>query len=162
MISFLYPLDSQNSFLCFFNCYLHTSCQMVKRVCDDDFHAKYSIRIHLMVDPAVINTCHVPSELLVYMQLKDNGVSFFCISCNAYSILLINAFFSQCEIHELLALVYYDSLQNVVPFYDQRSVVPLRDAAWTMFCENSMRHFKKAFGHKYIFPSLFISVAVLH
>lgn len=86
MISFLNPLDSQNSFLCFFNCYLHTSYQMVKRVCDDDFHANYSIRIHLMVDPAVINTCHVPSELLIliYMQLKDNGVSFFCISFNAF------------------------------------------------------------------------------
>lgn len=60
----------------------------------------------------------------------------------------------QSEIHELLALVYYDSLQNVVPFYDQRSVVPSKDAAWTMFCQNSMKHFKKAFAHKYIwFPS---------
>ena len=29
-------------------------------------------------------------------------------------------FFLQCEIHELLALVYYDSVQNVVPFFDQR------------------------------------------
>lgn len=55
----------------------------------------------------------------------------------------------QCEIHELLALVYYDSLQNVVPFYDQRSVLPLKDAAWMMFCESSMRHFKKAFTLKY-------------
>lgn len=54
----------------------------------------------------------------------------------------------QSEIHELLALVYYDSLQNVVPFYDQRSVVPSRDAAWTMFCQNSMKHFEKAFAHK--------------
>ncbi|XP_058189790.1 calcineurin-binding protein 1 isoform X2 [Rhododendron vialii] len=54
----------------------------------------------------------------------------------------------QGEIHELLALVYYDGLQNVVPFYDQRSVVPSKDAAWMMFCHNSMRHFKKAFAHK--------------
>ncbi|XP_004501088.1 calcineurin-binding protein 1 [Cicer arietinum] len=54
----------------------------------------------------------------------------------------------QCEIHELLALVYYDSLQNVVPFYDQRSVLPLKDAAWMVFCENSMKHFKKAFALK--------------
>lgn len=57
---------------------------------------------------------------------------------------------AQCEIHELLALVYYDSLQSVVPFYDQRTVVPLKDAAWVVFCENSMRHFKKAFAHKYV------------
>lgn len=61
---------------------------------------------------------------------------------------MMNIYVAQCEIHELLALVYYDSLQNVVPFYDQRSVLPLKDAAWTMFCENSMRHFKKAFEHK--------------
>lgn len=54
----------------------------------------------------------------------------------------------QAEIHELLALVYYDGLQNVVPFYDQRSIVPSKDAVWKMFCENSMRHFKKAFEHK--------------
>jgi hypothetical protein len=63
-------------------------------------------------------------------------------------IILMNYF--QCEMHELLALVYYDSLQNVVPFYDHRSVVPLKDAAWMMFCENSMKHFKKAFEHKYL------------
>ncbi|XP_052208755.1 calcineurin-binding protein 1 isoform X2 [Diospyros lotus] len=54
----------------------------------------------------------------------------------------------QGEIHELLALVYYDGLQNVVPIYDQRSVVPSKDASWTMFCHNSMRHFKKAFANK--------------
>ncbi|PON71379.1 hypothetical protein TorRG33x02_254460 [Trema orientale] len=60
----------------------------------------------------------------------------------------MNIFVAQCEIHELLALVYYDSLQSVVPFYDQRSVIPVKDAAWVMFCENSMRHFKKAFAHK--------------
>lgn len=57
----------------------------------------------------------------------------------------------QAEIHELLALVYYDGLQNVVPIYDQRSVVPLRDATWRMFCENALKHFKKAFSHKYAF-----------
>ncbi|KAG9455727.1 hypothetical protein H6P81_000235 [Aristolochia fimbriata] len=50
--------------------------------------------------------------------------------------------------HELLALVYYDSLQNVVPFYDQRSVVPVKDAAWMILCQNSMRHFEKALHHK--------------
>lgn len=52
--------------------------------------------------------------------------------------------------HELLALVYYDGLQNVVPFYDQRSVIPSKDSAWIMFCQNSMRHFQKAFAHKYV------------
>ncbi|KAL7159263.1 hypothetical protein ABFS83_01G016200 [Erythranthe nasuta] len=54
----------------------------------------------------------------------------------------------QGEIHELLALVYYDGLQNVVPFYDQRSVVPVKDEDWKKFCQNSMSHFKKAFKHK--------------
>lgn len=54
----------------------------------------------------------------------------------------------QGEIHELLALVYYDAIQNVVPIYDQRLVMPSKDAAWLMFCQSSMRHFKKAFSHK--------------
>ncbi|KAI7988468.1 Calcineurin-binding protein 1 [Camellia lanceoleosa] len=37
---------------------------------------------------------------------------------------------------------------NVVPFYDQRSVLPLKDSAWMMFFHNAMRDFKKAFVHK--------------
>ncbi|KAJ4708134.1 Tetratricopeptide repeat (TPR)-like superfamily protein [Melia azedarach] len=68
--------------------------------------------------------------------------------CLLMSLALAKTSAQQCEIHELLALVYYDSLQNVVPFYDQRSVVPSRDAAWKMYCENSLKHFKKAFSHK--------------
>lgn len=68
--------------------------------------------------------------------------------CLLMSLALAKTSAEQCEKHELLALVYYDSLQNVVPFYDQRSVLPVKDAAWMMFCENSMRHFKKAFAHK--------------
>ncbi|XP_041019240.1 calcineurin-binding protein 1 isoform X3 [Juglans microcarpa x Juglans regia] len=68
--------------------------------------------------------------------------------CLLMSLALAKTSDQQCEIHELLALVYYDSLQNVVPFYDQRSVVPSKDAAWMMHCENSMKHFKKAFAHK--------------
>ncbi|CAK9175442.1 unnamed protein product [Ilex paraguariensis] len=55
---------------------------------------------------------------------------------------------SSAEIHELLALVYYDGLQNVVPFYDQRYVVPAKDTTWIMICQNSMRHFKKDFEYK--------------
>lgn len=70
----------------------------------------------------------------------------------------INLWLLQSEIHELLALVYYDSLQNVVPFYDQRSVLPSKDGAWVMFCENSMKHFKKAFALKY---SPFLSCCLL-
>ncbi|KAL3844213.1 hypothetical protein ACJIZ3_001616 [Penstemon smallii] len=54
----------------------------------------------------------------------------------------------QGEIQELLALVYYDGLQNVVPFYDQRSILPLKDAAWKTFCQKSMSHFKKASTQK--------------
>uniref|UniRef100_A0A803QRQ8 Uncharacterized protein n=1 Tax=Cannabis sativa TaxID=3483 RepID=A0A803QRQ8_CANSA len=68
--------------------------------------------------------------------------------CLLMSLALAKTSSQQCEIHELLALVYYDSLQNVVPFYDQRSVIPVKDAAWMTYCENSMRHFKKAFAHK--------------
>ncbi|QCE16034.1 calcineurin-binding protein 1 isoform X2 [Vigna unguiculata] len=68
--------------------------------------------------------------------------------CLLMSLALAKTSAQQCEIHELLALVYYDSLQNVVPFYDQRSVLPLKDAAWMTFCENSMKHFKKAFTLK--------------
>lgn len=54
--------------------------------------------------------------------------------------------FLQSQIHELLALVYYDSLQNVVPFYDQRCLVPTKDAAWMTFCQNSLKHFERAFA----------------
>ena len=68
--------------------------------------------------------------------------------------LLLPHFVAQSEIHELLALVYYDSLQSVVPFYDQRTVSPVKDSAWTMFCENPMGHFKKAFARKYALFSM--------
>ncbi|KAL0311913.1 UNVERIFIED_CONTAM: Calcineurin-binding protein 1 [Sesamum radiatum] len=68
--------------------------------------------------------------------------------CLLMTLALAKTATQQGEIHELLALVYYDGLQNVVPFYDQRSVVPLKDEAWKMFCQNSMSHFKKAFKHK--------------
>ncbi|EEF45833.1 conserved hypothetical protein [Ricinus communis] len=68
--------------------------------------------------------------------------------CLLMSLALAKTSDQQCEIHELLALVYYDGLQNVVPFYDQRSVVPAKDAAWMAFCENSLKHFKKASLHK--------------
>ncbi|XWS70284.1 hypothetical protein CRYUN_Cryun03dG0034900 [Craigia yunnanensis] len=68
--------------------------------------------------------------------------------CLLISLALAKTSEQQCEIHELLALVYYDSLQNVVPFFDQRCVVPSRDAVWRMYSDNSLRHFKKAFTHK--------------
>ncbi|XP_065850006.1 calcineurin-binding protein 1 isoform X2 [Euphorbia lathyris] len=68
--------------------------------------------------------------------------------CLLMSLALAKTSEQQCEIHELLALVYYDSIQNVVPFYDQRSVVPAKDAAWMAFCENSLKQFKKASLHK--------------
>ncbi|XVF48614.1 hypothetical protein PTKIN_Ptkin03bG0204200 [Pterospermum kingtungense] len=68
--------------------------------------------------------------------------------CLLISLALAKTSEQQCEIHELLALVYYDSLQNVVPFFDQRSIVPSRDAVWRMYCESSLRHFEKAFMQK--------------
>ncbi|XP_071727295.1 calcineurin-binding protein 1 [Rutidosis leptorrhynchoides] len=54
----------------------------------------------------------------------------------------------QGEIHDLLALVYYDGIQNVVPIYDQRLNLPVKDAEWTIFCQNSMKHFEQAFAQK--------------
>ncbi|XP_010546513.1 PREDICTED: uncharacterized protein LOC104818581 [Tarenaya hassleriana] len=68
--------------------------------------------------------------------------------CLLMSLALAKTPDQQAEIHELLALVYYDSLQSVVPFYDQLSVLPSKDANWATFCENSMKHFKKAFSHR--------------
>ncbi|KAJ4958761.1 hypothetical protein NE237_025872 [Protea cynaroides] len=68
--------------------------------------------------------------------------------CLLMSLALAKTAVQQSEIHELLALVYYDGIQNVAPFYDQRSVAPTKDAVWMMFCQNAMKHFEKAFAHK--------------
>ncbi|MQM21597.1 hypothetical protein Taro_054641 [Colocasia esculenta] len=68
--------------------------------------------------------------------------------CLLMSLALAKTPAQRSQLHELLGLVYYDSLQNVVPFYDQRSVVPTKDAAWRSFCHNSMKHFEKAFSLK--------------
>ncbi|KAF6164263.1 hypothetical protein GIB67_010233, partial [Kingdonia uniflora] len=68
--------------------------------------------------------------------------------CLLMSLALATTPAQRTEIHELLALVYYDGLQNVVPIYDQLSVVPTKDAAWTLLCQNSMKHFEKAFALK--------------
>ncbi|RLN43312.1 uncharacterized protein C2845_PM01G32550 [Panicum miliaceum] len=64
--------------------------------------------------------------------------------CLLMSSLLAKTAPEQSEAHELLALVYYDSLQNVVPFYDQRATLPVKDSTWETFCQNSMKHFEKA------------------
>ncbi|PNT74299.1 uncharacterized protein LOC100823822 isoform X2 [Brachypodium distachyon] len=68
--------------------------------------------------------------------------------CLLMSLTLANTVTEQIEIHELLALVYYDSLQNVVPFYDQRATLPVKDSTWNIYCQNSMKHFEKAFELK--------------
>ncbi|OEL37163.1 hypothetical protein BAE44_0001817 [Dichanthelium oligosanthes] len=68
--------------------------------------------------------------------------------CLLMSSLLAKSAPEQSEAHELLALVYYDSLQNVVPFYDQRAALPVKDSTWETFCQNSMKHFEKAFEIK--------------
>ncbi|KAJ4839309.1 hypothetical protein Tsubulata_018120 [Turnera subulata] len=68
--------------------------------------------------------------------------------CLLMSLALAKTSAEQGEIHELLALVYYDGIQNVVPYFDQRCAVPSKDAAWVVFCENSLKHFKKASSHK--------------
>lgn len=52
------------------------------------------------------------------------------------------------EVNELLALVYYDSVQNVVPSYDQRRHVPAHDASWIAACKNSFAHFEVAYSFK--------------
>ncbi|KAJ1281626.1 hypothetical protein BS78_04G319800 [Paspalum vaginatum] len=68
--------------------------------------------------------------------------------CLLMSSLLAKTAPEQSEAHELLALVYYDSLQNVVPFYDQRATLPVKDSTWEIFCQNSLKHFEKAFEIK--------------
>uniref|UniRef100_A0A803LBH5 Calcineurin-binding protein 1 n=1 Tax=Chenopodium quinoa TaxID=63459 RepID=A0A803LBH5_CHEQI len=68
--------------------------------------------------------------------------------CLLMSLALAKTSEQQSEIHEMLALVYFDGLQNVVPFYDQRSVAPSKDATWMMFCKNAKKHFEKAFAHR--------------
>ena len=68
--------------------------------------------------------------------------------CLLVSLALAGSLDQRSQVHELLGLVYYDSLQNVVPFYDQRSVIPTKDANWRSLCENSMKHFEKAFSLK--------------
>ncbi|VFQ73182.1 unnamed protein product [Cuscuta campestris] len=68
--------------------------------------------------------------------------------CLLMTLALAKTAAQQAELHELLALVYYDGLQNVVPFNDQRSVVPSKDEAWILYCKNSMMHFQKASAHK--------------
>ncbi|KAL6637625.1 hypothetical protein ACP70R_025197 [Stipagrostis hirtigluma subsp. patula] len=68
--------------------------------------------------------------------------------CLLMSLALAKTAPQQSETHELLALVYYDSLQNVVPFYDQRATLPVKDSTWETFCQNSMKHFEKAFELK--------------
>ncbi|KAI4376285.1 hypothetical protein MLD38_014066 [Melastoma candidum] len=68
--------------------------------------------------------------------------------CLLVSLALAKTSVQQSDTHEWLALVYYDSLQNVVPFYDQRFVLPNKDATWIKFCQNSLGHFKKAFAKR--------------
>lgn len=73
----------------------------------------------------------------------------------------MNWLLSQSEINELLALVYYDCVQNVVPFYDQRSVIPTKDATWMELCHSSMNHFEKAIALKYVSSTVsFLFLAV--
>lgn len=100
---------------------------------------------------------HLQAPALNSLGSRGNHVNLGCFDESVFHLVLnvlfirqqLNTFcLLQGEIHELLALVYYDGLQNVVPFYDQRSVVPSKDAVWMMFCHNSMRHFKEAFAHK--------------
>ncbi|KAF0927405.1 hypothetical protein E2562_032713 [Oryza meyeriana var. granulata] len=68
--------------------------------------------------------------------------------CLLMSLALAKTTSDKAQMHEMLALVYYDSLQNVVPFYDQRATLPVKDSAWETFCRNSMKHFQKAFELK--------------
>ncbi|XP_006651699.2 calcineurin-binding protein 1 [Oryza brachyantha] len=68
--------------------------------------------------------------------------------CLLMSLALAKNASDKAQMHEMLALVYYDSLQNVVPFYDQRATLPVKDSTWETFCRNSMKHFEKAFELK--------------
>ncbi|CAM6113955.1 unnamed protein product [Calypogeia fissa] len=68
--------------------------------------------------------------------------------CLLMTLALSNTPEKQSEIHELLALVFYDCLQNVAPSFDQRSRVPERDAAWSSLCKKAIKHFQRAFTHR--------------
>eukprot|EP00897_Mesotaenium_endlicherianum_P006993 jgi/Mesen1/6321/ME000326S05461 len=45
---------------------------------------------------------------------------------------------------EFMGEVTYDSIQNVVPLYDQRALVPPRDAQWRKLCAHAFHHFHAA------------------
>lgn len=62
--------------------------------------------------------------------------------------------------NEFLALVYYDSIQNVVPSYDQRRHVPVRESTWLAACKHSFTHFEVAYSYKYEILALAIFIFI--
>ena len=50
----------------------------------------------------------------------------------------------QCEVHEVVAVGYYESVQNVAPIYDLSHVAAPRDDRWRETCMQAWRHFEAA------------------
>lgn len=68
--------------------------------------------------------------------------------CLLMSLALAKTPEQESSVHELLALVYYDTLQNVAPSYNQRQHTVVRDSAWQEACQKSFMHFEKALSFK--------------
>ncbi|KAH7425899.1 hypothetical protein KP509_11G076900 [Ceratopteris richardii] len=68
--------------------------------------------------------------------------------CLLMSMALANTPDEQRSVHELLGLVYYDTLQNVAPAFNQRQHVVIRDAKWREVCQMSLLHFEKALSFR--------------
>ncbi|KAI5079572.1 hypothetical protein GOP47_0005051 [Adiantum capillus-veneris] len=68
--------------------------------------------------------------------------------CLLMSMALAKTLEQERSVHELLALVYYDTLQNVAPCYNQRQHIAARDAAWREVCQKSLLHFEKALSFR--------------
>lgn len=50
----------------------------------------------------------------------------------------------QCEVHEVVAVGYYESVQNVAPIYDLSHVAAPRDDRWRRTCMQAWHHFEAA------------------
>lgn len=50
----------------------------------------------------------------------------------------------QCEVHEVVAVGYYESGQNVAPIFDARHVADHRDEKWRDACMQAWEHFEAA------------------
>ncbi|KAM1224478.1 hypothetical protein ACFX2G_044327 [Malus domestica] len=77
-----------------------------------------------------------PLSFLHIIVLVGSGVlSFLFLAHVGHTVLRYTSYWHWCTMISI----------RVVPFYDHRTVVSVKDAAWTMFCGKTTRHFKKTF-----------------